>query len=204
MTRALGKGTFHPGKESWVSGAFPTPLPVLGRVGEHGKGPDLCLCLAISTHTHTGERLDHGKPQIWLLPTALPRCDPDPTGRALAQRSPHLFVLLPLPWLRSCGGQAGTAPNHAPGKTSWVLGLEQLFAAGPCLAQHPTNPAPSSTGSLCGHSRFRAEGCEGSWDNGTGHPQGQMSPRTCRQSCLLLPPSPTATRGSQNKQPPRE
>lgn len=56
MTRALGKGTFHPGKESWVSGAFPTPLPVLGRVGEHGKGPDLCLRLAISTHTHTQVR----------------------------------------------------------------------------------------------------------------------------------------------------
>lgn len=120
MTRVLGKGSFHPEKASRVSGAFPTPLPKLGRVGEHGKSPDRCLCQEISTHTHTGERLGDGKPQICLLPTALPCCDPDPTGWELAQCSPHLFVLVPLPWLRSCGGQAGTAPNHTLGKTIWV------------------------------------------------------------------------------------
>lgn len=114
MTRVPKKGSFHPGKGSWI----PVPLPALCWEGWEsvGKSRDSRLCLAIAEHAHIheGESLYHGKTPnlpslllarcpLGLLPT--PPALRQPSSPGTCRTSPaHTWMLLHLPRLPELGG----------------------------------------------------------------------------------------------------
>lgn len=74
----------------------------------------------------------------------------------LDQSSPHLFALVHLPWLRSCGGPAANREGSKPHAEKSHLGIKQLLAAS-FRNRHPQNQPLSIFSSLL--SSFKPAPC---------------------------------------------
>lgn len=195
MTRVLRKGSFHPGKVSWVS--FPTPLPVLGRVGEHGKSPDLCLCPTISTHTHTQVRgWITASPEFPNLPLShqpCPAVTPIPRDECWPGAA-HTCLC----WCLCLGSGAVGAKQGLLQTTRWEK--PSGFGTAPCCRFLPSIHKSSSPPWIPLWALQRDVKGAGTWHRTPA--RADVTPNVQAELFLLLPPSPTATRGSQNKQPP--
>lgn len=195
MTRVLGKGSFHPGKVSWVSGAFPTPLPKLGRVGEHRRAL-ICVCVRQYPHTHTEVRgWVMESPRFASFPLPWPAVTPIPRDESWPSAA-HTCLC----WCLCLGCGAVGDKQGLLQTTRWEkpsgFGTAPCCRLLPCSAQSPGSNKPNShspsTGSLSGLSRFRPEGCEGSWDMAQDPCEGRCHPKRAGRAvyCFLHRPLP--------------